>query len=555
MARQFTADYFYTTEGFGSPSEVRQATLTDLDLLRGNTVGEQVTRTGVMGEIFDGFPVLRAGTPNFFEQVSGEVTTTVTFKDGTSLSGVLGLLELATFSLGASISQYLFDQRALASVGKTVADVASVRRDGFVDHDLSWADLGFAPAAVTTPTVATATYFTQSNITTGTGFGIGTLIDNDLLRDRDFGESVDLGFGMRPGGGSLRGFAPSDDPNAASREIVANIAFTDGTTLNGVNALFDAQLIAGVGGANQFFLFDTAALAAVGKTITDVARVTSFTRPDHNLNWSDVGFSGTPITPEPPAPPPPPPPVLNVITGTARADVLIGTAGADLIRGGDGNDTLTGGAGPDVFVFGADARDGNRDRDVITDFGAGDSIVLELGARLEFIERRGDSLFIQIEGGDSITLLNGGFGIPQTIEGIFTDPQAPTPPTPPEPPAPPALNLITGTAGADRLTGTAGDDVIRGGDGNDRLTGRAGADTFVFGADARDGGRDRDTITDFNAAEDRILFEAGAQIRLIEERNGNLFIQLEGDRDSITVLNADRSIASTFAFTDDVFAA
>jgi Ca2+-binding RTX toxin-like protein len=122
------------------------------------------------------------------------------------------------------------------------------------------------------------------------------------------------------------------------------------------------------------------------------------------------------------------------------------------------------------------------------------------------------------------------------------------------PPAP-ILNLIEGTAGNDRLFGTAGDDLIRGGGGDDRLTGRAGADTFVFGADARDADRDRDTITDFNAAEDTIVFEAGAQIRFFEERNGNLFIQLEGDRDSITVLNADMSIVSNFVFTDDVFAA
>lgn len=538
MSQQYTADYFVTSQGFGSPNQVRQATLTDLDLRRGNTAGEAVTQTGSAGKIFDGFPVLRAGQPNFFEQVSGEVTTTITFKDGTLLSGVSGLLEFASFSYGATISEYLFDQQALASAGKAVADIASVTQDGFVNHDLSWADLGFRPAAVSVPTTATATYFTQSNVTGSTGFGIGTLIDNDLLRDRDVGEAVDLGFGMRPGGGSLRGFS------TASQEITATITFTDGTTLSGVDGLFDAFLIAGVGGADQVFLFDTAALAAVGKTITDVARVNSFANTDHNLNWIDFGFSGTPITPEPPAPPPPP--VLNVITGTAGADVLVGTAGADLIRGGDGNDRLTGGVGPDTFVFGADARDGNRDRDVITDFGEGDSIVLEAGAQLEFIERRGDSLFIQIQGGDSITLLNGGFGIPRTVDGIFVGPTAPTPPAP-------TPNVVTGTAGADRLTGTAGDDLIRSGDGNDSLTGRAGADTFVFGADARDGNRDSDTVTDFDAAEDTILFEAGATIRFVEQRGVNLFIQLDGDRDSITLLNAGLDAQSAFEFADGIF--
>ena len=123
----------------------------------------------------------------------------------------------------------------------------------------------------------------------------------------------------------------------------------------------------------------------------------------------------------------------------------------------------------------------------------------------------------------------------------------------PEPEPEPVLNLVQGTAGADRLIGTAGDDLIRGGDGNDRLTGRAGADTFVFGADARDGNRDRDTITDFNAAEDTILFEAGATIRFTEQRGADLFIQLDGDRDSILVRNADSSIVANFEFADGVF--
>lgn len=145
----------------------------------------------------------------------------------------------------------------------------------------------------------------------------------------------------------------------------------------------------------------------------------SFTGTDHNLNWTDFGFSGTPVTPVPPPPPPPPPPVLNPITGTAGADRLIGTAGSDLIRGGDGNDRLTGRAGADAFVFGADARDGNRDRDVITDFKPEDTIVFELGARLEFIEQRGSDLFIQLEGRETITLLNADRGAVASFE--FTD--------------------------------------------------------------------------------------------------------------------------------------
>ncbi len=131
----------------------------------------------------------------------------------------------------------------------------------------------------------------------------------------------------------------------------------------------------------------------------------------------------------------------------------------------------------------------------------------------------------------------------------------PDPDPEPEPEPEPALTVVQGTNGADRLTGTAADELIRGGDGNDRLTGRGGEDTFVFGADARDSTRDRDVITDFNPAEDTILFEAGATIRFVEQRGADLFIQLEGDRDTITVLNADRGIVANFVFAEDLFAA
>ena len=119
----------------------------------------------------------------------------------------------------------------------------------------------------------------------------------------------------------------------------------------------------------------------------------------------------------------------------------------------------------------------------------------------------------------------------------------------------PVLNLVAGTAANDRLIGTAGDDLIRGGGDDDRLTGLAGADSFVFGAEARDGDRDRDVITDFTAGVDQIVFEADAQIRMIQERNGNVIIQLEGDRDTIVVQNADLSIQSDFVFADDTFIA
>ena len=234
----------------------------------------------------------------------------------------------------------------------------------------------------------TATFFRQSTYTTDTGFGTSTLTDNDLIRGNGTGERASF-FGL------------------GTTELVTNITFSDGTSLSGVNALFGQHAPYGIG--ELFFVFDTAALAAVGKSITDVARVNSWTTTNHSLNWSDFGYSGEPDLP----PPPPPPPALTVISGTAGADRLFGTSGDDLIRGGDGNDRLTGRAGADTFVFGADARDGNRDRDVITDFNAEeDTILFEAGATIRFVEQRGADLFIQLEGDrDSITVLNADIGI------------------------------------------------------------------------------------------------------------------------------------------------
>jgi hypothetical protein len=52
MFQEFSAQYFYSSNGFGSPNpnQVRQATLTDIDLLRGNTAGEAVMQTGTTGQ-------------------------------------------------------------------------------------------------------------------------------------------------------------------------------------------------------------------------------------------------------------------------------------------------------------------------------------------------------------------------------------------------------------------------------------------------------------------------------------------------------------------------
>ncbi len=65
-------------------------------------------------------------------------------------------------------------------------------------------------------------------------------------------------------------------------------------------------------------------------------------------------------------------------------------------------------------------------------------------------------------------------------------------------------NTLTGAKGADKLKGAAGNDTLIGNGGADTLNGGAGADTFVIDYAHRN---DKDTITDFNAAQnDKVRF-------------------------------------------------
>lgn len=69
-------------------------------------------------------------------------------------------------------------------------------------------------------------------------------------------------------------------------------------------------------------------------------------------------------------------------------------------------------------------------------------------------------------------------------------------------------NVLSGGAGNDTLSGGAGEDTLVGGAGRDLLTGGADADTFVFTALTDSGGKNLDTITDFEVGSDRIDLSA-----------------------------------------------
>jgi Ca2+-binding RTX toxin-like protein len=149
--------------------------------------------------------------------------------------------------------------------------------------------------------------------------------------------------------------------------------------------------------------------------------------------------------------------LANIITGGSNTDTLSGAGGNDTIIGLGGNDTLGGGAGDDTFV--AAAGDGN------------------------------DS-YVGNGGSDTYSLAG------LTVDAI--------------------INLATGTAtssesGADTLisienvVGGSGQDTITASTARNAFTGGAGNDTFVFASTAAAGiGTNRDLITDFTAAADRI---------------------------------------------------
>jgi Ca2+-binding RTX toxin-like protein len=66
------------------------------------------------------------------------------------------------------------------------------------------------------------------------------------------------------------------------------------------------------------------------------------------------------------------------------------------------------------------------------------------------------------------------------------------------------IDQIFASSGNDIVTGAGGDDLLDGGTGNDTLLGGLGADTFQFDLFNAPG---QDIIVDFNAFEDRLLFD------------------------------------------------
>lgn len=139
----------------------------------------------------------------------------------------------------------------------------------------------------------------------------------------------------------------------------------------------------------------------------------------------------------------------DIISGV---EVVIGSAFADLLKGSEGDDLLIGGAGADQFVGGAGM-------DTVDFSSNGVAIAIELASGLSSGgDAEGDS-FSGIE-------IIRGTAFDDVLTGDATG------------------NVFYGSAGADRLDGAGGDDLLIGGAGADAFIGGSGSDTVDYSANA-----------------------------------------------------------------------
>jgi hypothetical protein len=118
-------------------------------------------------------------------------------------------------------------------------------------------------------------------------------------------------------------------------------------------------------------------------------------------------------------------PAVNVIVGDSGRDRLVGTDGADILISGAGRyETMAGGLGADVFVFGDEALNGARERDIITDFEVGvDAIGLLAGVTMAEIREAGSSVIVYLDDptGQNDAIFIRGAGVTANTIDILND--------------------------------------------------------------------------------------------------------------------------------------
>lgn len=227
--------------------------------------------------------------------------------------------------------------------------------------------------------------------------------------------------------------------------------------------------------------------------------------------------------------------LIEGAVGGSGDDIFVGNEADNWFNGGLGYDTYTLGAGADT-VQGTLAE---LEGDTITDFGAGDQIVIDdgqiraedVGTIIEFstvqfavsdlsvgdvsINLAVEDGIIQVysDGAESIVSYADASTIALTslsdtyhysgTESVSVYSGA-------------GQDHISGGSGGDFLVGGddgdlliggAGDDVLNGGAGGNRLDGGAGNDTFVYDVENYGGNSNFSYISDFNAAEDTIVMD------------------------------------------------
>ncbi|TMP39214.1 hypothetical protein CWB98_01105 [Pseudoalteromonas rubra] len=173
----------------------------------------------------------------------------------------------------------------------------------------------------------------------------------------------------------------------------------------------------------------------------------------------------------------------DILFGFSGNDSLHGLAGNDVLNGGQGDDKLYGGRGNDVYQFGV-----GYGRDIIynpdTDTGRYDVVRLIGGIAPNDItlSRRGDDLFITINGTKDVLHVESHFGLEgatkRYIDAIIFDDGSVIDVSPSHFDQINVSSQVI-TSGDDELHGTSEDDVINGLGGNDSLHGKKGADVLI----------------------------------------------------------------------------
>lgn len=362
---------------------------------------------GAIGQIqinFDAYTLSNSETISFL--INGQqVATTLPKFFATTITTNAGTFTALAFVVGNDT--YLLPQGQ-----QNISAITTITRPATLNsvtvNNITAADYGLVPENANTfvgQVYTEVREFGQTNVTSS--LASASIYDADRIRGNadSVGEEVGTGPLNRIG---------------EAKEVLATLAFKDGTTLTGVEAVISTSSSA-YGPTVSRYLFNEADLAAAGKSLADIARVTSTTSFDHALNWEDLGFdfssAGNGIV----TPDPTPAPLPTVITGNNSNNSLTGTAGSDVIRGLGGNDTLRGGADSDYFVFGNETRNGRRETDTVSDYEIGkDTIVFEDNAIVQSVRNISGGVQITFAGdGDKVNVL--GAGVTTSTVQIFAD--------------------------------------------------------------------------------------------------------------------------------------